>query len=400
MSGNFVPHDQGRQLLPSYNLLGLGNNQLPIEREFGNVPFAGAENGVLISKFLEGVRLRAPTALAKTAFVAVCVRSRDDSGENKFSVDGMLAKAGLAGSLLPNLGRRGGTITGINQAAAVISPPAPLAVNSFNALGGALGYAGVINQKLKPEQRSSLSRLISSLTSSQTNKLMQTDNGSVTKDLLDCAGIKNSSVLSAGTSAIDPRLDAAAGAQLSTIWGINNNTGAGDQNLVFGAMSYNAIQNQSGSVALEIGGYDYHNNTRATGDGKDREAGEAVGRILETASALNKPVFIYVTSDGSVSSATSDARNSPWVSDRGSAGVAFMLYFNPAGRPATSSFQVGHYTSGQAADDKFVTGNSPEQAAAAVFANYLAVNRRMDLFNPIVGRVLDNTALEQVIKFG
>lgn len=394
LAANFVPMDQGGQLLPSYDILGLGDNQVPITREFGNAPFAG--NG--ISKFIDGLRQRAPTAIGRTAFVAVCVRSRDDSGENRFSVDGMLAKAGLAGSLLPNLGRRGGSVTGVNQAPAIVSPPAPLAVSNFNSLGGALGYAGVINQKLKPDQRSSLSRLVSSLTTSQTNKLMAVDNGATTKELLECAGIKNTAVMASGVTAVDPRQDPNAGGQLSALWGINGGTGGGDGNLIFSAMSYNAIKNQSGSVALEIGGYDYHNNTRTSGDAKDREAGEAVGRILETAAILNKPVFVYVTSDGAVVSAKSNARDSVWASDRGSAGVAYIFYFNPAGRPATSSFQIGHFTAGQAADDKFVTGNSPEQAAAAVFANYLAANKRMDLFNPIAGRALDNAALNQVLK--
>ena len=163
-------------------------------------------------------------------------------------------------------------------------------------------------------------------------------------------------------------------------------------------MAYNSIKNQAGAVSLEIGGYDYHNNTRTTGDAKDQEAGEAVGRILETAALLNRPVMVYVMSDGAVVSAKSNARDSVWSSDQGSAGVAYLFYFNPVGRPATSSFQIGSFTAGQAADDKFVTGNSPEQAAAAVFANYLMANKRMDLFNPIAGRALDQASLNQVIK--
>ncbi len=164
-------------------------------------------------------------------------------------------------------------------------------------------------------------------------------------------------------------------------------------------MAYNALKSNCGSVALELGGYDYHDNTRTTGDARDLEAGRNVGRILETANALGKPVFMYVTSDGAVSSQKSSNQGSPWNSDRGTGGVSYMLYFNPNGRPQTSGFQIGSFTQGQVADDSFVTGNSPEAAAAAVFANYLAVNKRLDLYGGIVGRALDVSLLNQVIKF-
>ncbi|MGZ5279598.1 MAG: hypothetical protein ACXWC9_06635, partial [Pseudobdellovibrionaceae bacterium] len=82
------------------------------------------------------------------------------------------------------------------------------------------------------------------------------------------------------------------------------------------------------------------------------------------------------------------------------AGLSFMIYYNPSGRPETSGFQVGWFTEGQTADDKFVTGNSPEAAAAAVFANYLSVNKRMDLYARIAGRIFPGDKLDKVLKFG
>ncbi len=57
-----------------------------------------------------------------------------------------------------------------------------------------------------------------------------------------------------------------------------------------------------------------------------------MGRILETAAILNKPVCLYVTSDGSVvSNDSATDRQTPWVSDRGSTGVAYMIIFQPGG---------------------------------------------------------------------
>lgn len=400
LSANYVPQDAGLQPLSNYDLMGLGRTAA-ITREFGNVPFAAnVDGGNGISTFLQGVRQRAPNAIAKTAFVAVCVRSRDDFAENKFSIDGLLSKAGLFGSLLPNLGRRQNSITGIGQSPAVVSPPAPLIVNNFDSLTSSLGYASALGSRLKPNQKGALARLISRLSDSQTRKLASVQSGNEVKNLLDCAGVKNQELIAAGTNAVDPRLDIAAGTQLNQIWGIDGGTGAGNQNLIFASMTYNALKGNCGSVSLEIGGYDYHDGSRNTGNNKDREAGEAVGRILESANALNQPVFVYVCSDGSVTSASGSNAGAAWNSDRGSAGVTYILYFDPAGRRETSSYQIGHFIQGQAADEATPVGASPEAAAAAVFANYLAINNRLDLFNALAGRALDNRALSQVLKFG
>ncbi|MGZ5279193.1 MAG: hypothetical protein ACXWC9_04580, partial [Pseudobdellovibrionaceae bacterium] len=316
LSGNFIVHDQGSQMLPSYNLMSLGR-QPPVVTEFGNVPFAGMSGGALISKFLQGIRETAPQALPKTAFVAVCVQSRDDSGENRFAVDGMLAGAGLAGSLLPNLGSRPNSTTGVRQEPAIVAPPSPLIVNNFNALKSSLGYAGAIGATLTTNQKQSLAKLINRLSEKQSRKIASLPSGTEIKTLLDCAGIKNEELVKAGTDGVDPRLDASSATALNNIWGINNGTGADNQNLIFSSMAYNALKSQSGSVALELGGYDYHDGGRATGDAKDLEAGRTVGRVLETAHTLNKPVFIYVTSDGATSSTVSDTPGAGWVSDRG-----------------------------------------------------------------------------------
>jgi hypothetical protein len=73
--------------------------------------------------------------------------------------------------------------------------------------------------------------------------------------------------------------------------------------------------------------------------------------------------------------------------------------YDPTRRPVVSSNQIGSFTDGQAADDKFVTGNDAARAAQAVFANYLQFNKRLADFNRVVGRnALDASALNQVVK--
>jgi hypothetical protein len=389
LSANWLPMDKGMQLLPSYDKMGLGNpSNLTVEKIMG-ANFAGGG----VSKFLTGLKAAAPTALLKTSFVGVPVQSRDDSGANKFDITGMAAKAGYAGGMLPNLGRQN-TPTGTKNDFAYVKPPTPLAVGSFNDLASALGVAGSLSQ-LNDSQKTRMFKMIQDLNSAQSRTLAAASGGSEMGLLVECASQNNHKMSSQSSGAISPLANAA----FAAIWGINNNTAANSQSMVFASMVYNALKGNAGTVNLEIGGYDYHNNTRTTGDQKDQEAGTVVGQILESAALLKTKVFIVVTSDGAVSSAVSSANTSPWVSDRGSAGSAYMLGFDPKQAPETSGSQLGRFTVGQTADETFLTGSSPELAAAGIFANYLSFSSRLQLFEPTLPRVFSAAQLEQVLRF-
>jgi hypothetical protein len=394
MASNFVPMNSKREPISSYSKLGLGDNKVPIEKEFGNVPFAGTDNGALISKFLVGIRAQARTAtLANTAFIAIPCDSQNDTNTNKFDISGAIAKAGLLGTNFPNLGRVN-TRTGINQAPAIIAPPAPLIVSNYTALLNSIGYSSALGKALNTSQKNSLAKLMSNLNNSQNRKLASIQGAEGVKNILDCAGIKNIDVVAKGSSAVDPRQNAS----FAQVWGVDANTAVTNRELIFGAMIYNSLIGQAGSSNLELGGYDYHDNTRTTGDGRDQTAGEVVGRVLQSAAVLQKPVFVYVISDGSVFSADSQNRAAPWAGDRGSSGLAYMLYYDPKGRPATSDYQIGQFNDNQAADTSFITGGNPELAAAAVFANWCQANKRNDLFDKVTGRLFDINQLSQVIK--
>lgn len=390
MASNFVPQNAARTPIASYSKLGLGDNQVPLEKEFGNATFAA--NGV--SKFLAGVRAQAATTtIANTVFIGIPCDSQNDTNSNKFDISGAITKAGLVGSNLPNMGRVN-TRTGINQAAGVIAPPAPLVVNNYNSLLTSIGYSASLGTALNQNQKNSLAKLMSSLTESQSRKLASLNGGPGVQTVLECAGIKNVDVVQKGSAIVDPRQNA----NFATVWGVNANTNVGTRELIFGAMVYNTLVGQAGVSNLEIGGYDYHDNTRTTGDKADQDAGVTVGRILQSAAVMQKPIMIYVVSDGSVSSADSTDRQAPWQGDRSSNGVAYLLYYNPSGRPAVSDFQIGQFNDNQAADPTYVTGANPELVAAAVFANWCQANKRNDLFDTVAGRILDSSQLASVIK--
>lgn len=396
MASNFVPMTKAGAPLKSYDRMGLGDGQVPIAKEFGNANFAGAgADGVLISKMLQGIREMADTdTLSKSSFVGVCVRSRDDSAENYFNIAGLVTKAGVQGSRLANLGSRP-TTTGDSQRPVLISPPSPLIVRNFGDIANSLGYTAALGTQLNMDQKNKLAQLVSNLSATQSRKLASIKGGAQIQNLVQCAGVKNSSVIAEGSDAVNPTQNTG----YSTVWNINPASSKNSQDFVFGAMVYNALLGFAGTASLEIGGYDYHDNTRSTGDARDLEAGRTIGRILQSAKVLNKPVFLHVVSDGAVSSAISNSRNSIWTSDRGTAGASYMILFHPNGRPEVSENQIGSFTDEQVVDDKFITGNDSALASQAVFANYLQFNKKMADFNKVIPRGgLDTSQLKAVVK--
>ncbi len=396
LMANYIPRDAAGNQLTNYSKMGLGGPGVPEEIEFGNVPFAGNLNGVLISQVLAGIRATSSQATRdKTAFIGVCVRSKDDSRDNPFAMNGLAHLAGLAGTKLPHLGNQD-TPTGIRQSPCFASPPSPLIVKSFNDIANSLTYTETLAQ-LNQKQKEKLTKLVSSLNTSQSKRLMASQAGSDIQKLIDCAGVKNNQLISEGASTLSPVNDA----NVASVWGLNANTQPNNENFVLGSMVYNTLNGQAGSCSFDKGGYDYHGSTRAQTNAKDLEAGQAIGRILETAERMGKPVFLVVTTDGSVSSVDSTDRQAQFNSDRGSAGMMYVFMYSPSGRPSTNGFQIGHYTSAQAADDTTAVGNSAELATQAVFANWLKLNSRLDLFEKIITRgALSTEALNKVIKVG
>ena len=390
MCSNWVPMNSSGDPLKSYNKMGLGNNQLPIEREFGNAAFAG--NG--ISKMLQGLRASASAStISKTTFLGIPCESVSDSAFNKFDLSGAVTKAGLTGTTLANLGVVNST-TGMRHIAALVTPPAPLVVSNYSALTNAVEYTATIGNSLTKGQKSSLVRLMNNLTKSQARKIADVSGGTAVQSLLECAGIKNVSNSSVGSGILNPMSNSG----FSQIWKLSSFLPDSSQDKIFAGMVYNSLMGYAGTSNLELGGYDYHDETRETGDAKDLSAGTVMGKVLQSAAYLGKPVMLYVVSDGGLIAPTSDDRSAPWTGDRNDAGVSYLFYYDPKGRPAVSSHQIGSFTDEQSVDTSTITGNTPENAAMAVLANWLQANKRIDLFNSLSGGVLDSSQLKQIIK--
>jgi hypothetical protein len=407
MGSNYIPRDKNMALLSKYDKMGFPTplNEGDMVTQFGINRFH-KDCGFIAGLNATGGAIN--EALAKSSFVGMCVQSADDTMANKFDISGLAYRAGLVGSIVPNLGTVGvGTGTGIRQTPSTLAPPPPLIVGSFNDLANATGYTRALKDKLgNTEQgnklRQSLSKLVSNLSTSQTRRLASMNNAAQFKTLVDCATNKNISLIAAGASVMDPLGDAAYGASLGAIFGVNSGTSLSNVNRVNLSMVYGALLGYTGSVNIELGGFDYHDGTRSTGDALDAKLGRLVGCILLSAHTMNKPVFIYVTSDGAVGSTPGQTA---WVADRGNAGLSYLIMYDPAGRRETGNAQVGHFNdgNGQAAEEGTPVGADPERAGQAAFANYCRFAARdkwetMYRSSVVRGSGLDDNQLASILR--
>lgn len=405
MLGNFVPMGENRDYIDTYSQLGLGPRSEIVNRTtqvFGNARFFDA------SQFLAGMRQTAnATTLLSTSFVGIPVASTDDSSQNPFDITYFVSKLGVQGEILPNLGRRQGE-TGIAQLAAFgRTPPTPLAVNNVADLSNALSVNGSL-AVLNESQKGQVFSLINRLSERQVASLASQTGGQVLQQLANTATGTNAQLVNSETSGIDPLQDNAVSNQFNTTWNDGNQNlnqqNDGNRERVFASMVYNGLKGTAGTVNLELGGYDYHGQGRATQDGRDLEAGRIMGQLLESAAIMQRPLFLMVTSDGAVGAPAGSAAGAAFTSDRGQGGAIYCFAYHPLARPqavdrnGAIDHQVGQVRGQAGVDTSFLTGNSPELAALAAFANFASYSGQLGQFSSIVGGVWNADQIAEVVR--
>lgn len=401
MLAQWIPLTEGREMLQKYQKLGLGISSqlaLQVEKAFkNNAPFWSG-SGLLAGLKTSNVAGLAAQAMSNAHFVGMCQQSQNDSDGNKFSLAGLVDKAGLKGKILPPLGRFDNGI-GVSNSLAYLAGTPPLIVDNADNIQNALGVADRLAQ-LNQTQKTSLFKTITSLSEGQSRKLASLTGGSVLANLLNSANIDNTTLIENPSSLdINPMNNAA----FAQVWGLNANTSKSSADYVHASLIYNAINGNAGSVGIELGGYDYHGNDRVTvTTPRDLAAGVVIGKILQSFHVMNTKGFIYVNSDGSVGAAASDTPGASFTADRGEGGV-YMIAYDPTGTVESSDSQLGHMLNSpdtEAVDDTFLVGGSPEVGAAAVFANYLSFNGMLGKFStmPETSRVFDTDQLEKIVK--
>jgi len=144
------------------------------------------------------------------------------------------------------------------------------------------------------------------------------------------------------------------------------------------------IDGYAGAGTISLGGFDYHDGTRATGESRNFQAGQMIGAVLEYAARKGSPVMIQVMSDGSLSAnsmvdtSTAGRDKLGWQGDNSSVAGTFFLVYSPKGRPAlrngVAGQQIGYFSS----DGSVVTGSSPaansvNQIPELIMLNYMGL---------------------------
>jgi len=141
----------------------------------------------------------------------------------------------------------------------------------------------------------------------------------------------------------------------------------------------------AGAGTITLGGYDYHDGTRATGETRNFKAGQMIGAVLQYASLLGVPVMIYVFSDGSlnsnsmVDSSAAGRGKLGWQGDNSSVASTFFLAYSPKGRPAlrgaAGAQQIGYFTAdGSVVSTSSPAANSVDSLVQTVLLNYMGLS--------------------------
>jgi hypothetical protein len=193
---------------------------------------------------------------------------------------------------------------------------------------------------------------------------------------------------------LDPRTDAAA----QTIYGISANTSDFDRRVLIGAIVENVLARNTGPGAIVIEGCDYHTGDQTTGDQKDFEIGQEIGRAVELAHQKGTPLFFQIITDGGI---VADPGTRNWNADSYES-MTVIGYFSPVSPIAyvNNQIQLGAYTDAQTVDRATIVGGEPALAAYSSFANYLNVIGQLDQFDGyapgVFGEQLNQTLLFDV----
>jgi hypothetical protein len=159
------------------------------------------------------------------------------------------------------------------------------------------------------------------------------------------------------------------------------------------------IDGYAGAGCITMGGYDYHGGARQEGETKDFRAGRCMGAVLEYAARMEKPVMMYVFSDGSLSSngvidgSTAGRGKGEWTSDNQDTAAPFFLIYNPPtrggraqllttpGLTAAQHQQLGYFS----ADGNVVRSGTPgannvNLLVEMVLLNYMALHGEQGQF--------------------
>jgi len=333
-----------------YEKMGLPGDMVPGLNDANGDPFANFDLGLgfhLDSAFRRGIMASlTPGTEANVNGAVIPARSDNDTGNNPHNPMYGIALAGAKGSILTLTGSENSDSGGNSMLPPMLYNPElrPTKVDRPSDVVNLVDTGDLVGILSKADATAVMESIyrLSDAKMGRVSTQLPTD--AEIKQAVNCGYVKAAHIAEEfGGVPIDPLLD--------------TNIVADDDSAIFTTAEFTdgsrdarefqktasvmklVMNGFAGAGCVEMGGYDYHGGGRAEGEVKDFRAGRCMGAVLEYAARLQKPVMMYVFSDGSLSSngaidnSTEGRGKGMWVSDNSSTAASFFLVYNPTRRP-------------------------------------------------------------------
>jgi len=377
--------------VPGDMIPGLDSTNFTLLNPSANNDFVNNELNLLFhadSAMLLGIREKAGAAIGNIDGCVIPARSDNDTGNNPHNPLYGISLAGGTGDVVDLIGSRNSDSGGNSLSPAALMNPEvrPTKVDRRTDVTGLVDIGNLTGILNDPADVTAVFESIARLTHKklQVGDIQtQLTNDAVVKDLMRCGYIKAAEIADrfAPLPSMDPIDDPLI------VPGIFSATELNDNEFEKTASIMKLVMNgHSAGGCVTMGGYDYHTGDRQVGENRDLRAGRCIGACLNYAASLNKPLLIYVFSDGSVfSNGTRDdsAGNGGslggrgkgvWTGDNSSTAASMLLAYSPT-IPTSLQRQIGRFSD----DASVVTSaspaaNNPNLLVNMVILNYMAAN--------------------------
>lgn len=345
------------------------------------------------SGFLRGIIERtALTTQANINGAVIAARSENDTGNNPHNPMYGINLAGARGALLSLCGSRSSESGGNSMAPAMLvnNEVRPTKVDRPSDVTGLVDVGDLIGL-LNEQEVVAVMESMYHLSKHKMDRVATTDliRQTVPCKYLESAGLAENY---SNPASLDPMADT----NIVGPGGIFSSDEMSDNEFRKTASVMKlVIEGYAGAGTITMGGYDYHTGDRATGEGRDLRAGRCMGACLEYAARLNKPLMMYVFSDGSVFSngmtdeSAGGRGKGVWTGDNQQTASSFFLVYNPGGRPlliedglgAARHQQIGYMRpSGDVETASSPAANNVNQLVQTVILNYMALHGEQGRF--------------------
>ena len=349
IAGNnvIVYKGDGTELLGSYEGLGLPNVLHP--KETGKI---NDELGLKMhtdSRMLAGIKaVVAPEALANVNGCVICTQTDDDTSANELASAPGIFAAGGAGSIVPLVATQNGGAgsSGGRSTNAFVTSVAPTLITSPTSAEQLVSPGSYWNGERNRARLERVLRQIQNMSSAQLSRFAKLTTNQQVEAMANCGyqdAVRLMSSEGEGAETFNPFSNEFAGQQ-GTLQG---------QDPAVAAIGYLVLKGFAGSGTITLTGYDYHDRTIATGERQDERAGRAIGTLLEMARFLGRKLMIHVYTDGGVGVGAraegtpgadgTDVEKFIWQTDTETHSAAFVLVYDPEGRPEMATQQLGAY---------------------------------------------------------